>query len=53
MKLLSDIVYWILYALFFGGGILIFGMQIIRDTIELAKDFHDENHKETIEEDKI
>ena len=34
MELLSDIVYWALYAFFFGCCILILGAQIIRDTIE-------------------
>ncbi len=53
MELLSDIVYWALYAFFFGGCILILGAQIIRDTIELAKDFHDVNRKETDEEEQV
>ena len=53
MELLSDIVYWALYAFFFGGCILILGAQIIRDTIELAKDFHDVNREETDEEEQI
>lgn len=53
MELLSDIVYWALYAFFFGDCILILGAQIIRDTIELAKDFHDVNRKETDEEEQV
>lgn len=53
MELLSDIVYWALYAFFFGGCILILGAQIIRDTIELAKGFHDVNRKETDEEEQV
>lgn len=53
MELLSDIIYWALYAFFFGRCILILGAQIIKDTIELARDFHDKNHKETIEEEQV
>lgn len=53
MELLSNIVYWALYAFFFGGCILILGAQIIRDTIELARDFHDVNREETDEEEQV
>ena len=53
MELLSDIVYWALYAFFFGGCILILGAQLIRDTIELARDFHDVNREGTDEEEQV
>ena len=53
MELLSDIVFWALYAFFFGVCILILGVQIIRDTIELARDFHDVNREETDEEEQV
>ena len=53
MELLSDIVYWALYAFFVGGCILILGAQIIRDTIELARDFHDVNREKTDEEEQV
>lgn len=53
MELLSDIVYWALYTFFFGGCILILGVQLIRDTIELARDFHDVNCEETDEEEQV
>lgn len=53
MELLSDIVYWVLYAFFFGGCIRILGAQLIRDTIELARDFHDVNREGTDEEEQV
>ena len=53
MELLSDIVYWSLYAFFFGGCILILGAQIIMDTIELSRDFHGVNREETDEEEQV
>ena len=53
MELLSDIAYWSLDAFSSGGCILILGAQIIRDTIELARDFHDMNREETDEEEQV
>lgn len=38
MELLNEIIYWILYAIIVGGGILFFGAVLVHDTIELTKD---------------
>ena len=38
MELLKEIIYWILYAIIVGGGILFFGAVLVHDTIELTRD---------------
>ena len=38
MEVLKEIIYWILYTLIAGGGILFFGAVLVHDTIELTKD---------------
>ena len=38
MELLKGIIYWILYVIIVGGGILFFGAVLVHDTIELTKD---------------
>ena len=38
MELLKEIIYWILYTLIVGGGILFFGAVLVHDTIELTRD---------------
>ena len=45
MEQLKGIIYWILYALIAGGGILIFGAILVHDTIEMTRDaFERKNH---------
>ena len=38
MDLLKEIIYWVLYTIIVGGGILFFGAVLVHDTIELTKD---------------
>ena len=38
MELLKAIIYWVLYTIIVGGGILFFGAVLIHDTIELTRD---------------
>ena len=38
MELLNEIIYWVLYKIIVGGGILFFGAVLVHDTIELTKD---------------
>lgn len=38
MEQLKEIIYWILYTLIAGGGILFFGAILVHDTIELTRD---------------
>ena len=38
MELLKEIIYWILYTLIVGGGILFFGAVLVHNTIELTRD---------------
>ena len=38
MELLKALIYWILYTLIVGGGILFFGAVLVHDTIELTRD---------------
>ncbi|MGM9740309.1 MAG: hypothetical protein ACI3ZP_06855 [Candidatus Cryptobacteroides sp.] len=45
MEMLKEIIYWILYTLIAGGGILLFGAILVHDTIELTRDvFGHRNH---------
>ena len=53
MELLKEIIYWILYAIIVGGGILFFGAVLVHDTIELTRDAfgigkEEQNHKESL-----
>ena len=53
MELLKEIIYWVLYTLIVGGGILFFGTVLVHDTIELTKDAfgigkEEPNNKETL-----
>ncbi len=38
MEQLKEIIYWVLYTLIVGGGILFFGAILVHDTIELTRD---------------
>ena len=38
MELLKEIIYWVLYTIIVGGGILFFEAVLVHDTIELTKD---------------
>ena len=38
MELLSQIAYWAAYTLVVGGGIVFFGGQIVRDTVEMLRE---------------
>lgn len=38
MEVLKEIIYWVLYTLIVGGGILFFGAILVHDTIELTRD---------------
>lgn len=38
MELLKEIIYWVLYTIIVGGGILFFGAVLVHDTTELTKD---------------
>ena len=53
MELLKEIIYWILYAIIVGGGILFFVTGLVHDTIELTEDAfgigkEEPNNKETL-----
>lgn len=53
MELLKEIIYWVLYTIFVGGGILFFGAVLVHDTIELTRDAfgigkEEPNNKETL-----
>ena len=53
MEVLKEIIYWVLYTIFVGGGILFFGAVLVHDTIELTKDAfgigkEEPNNKETL-----
>ena len=52
MELLSQIAYWTAYTVVVGGIIIIFGGQIVRDTIEMFREQprDDEQTEETQEE---
>ena len=38
MELLKEIIYWVIYTIIVGGGILFFGAVLVHDTIVLTKD---------------
>ena len=37
-SLIGCLLYWVLYTIIVGGGILFFGAVLVHDTIELTKD---------------
>ena len=54
MELLSQIAYWTAYTVVVGGGIVFFGGQIVRDTIEMFREQpRDEEQTEETQEETL
>ena len=54
MELLSQIAYWTAYTVVVGGGIVFFGGQIIRDTVEMFREQpRDEEQTDNAKEERL